>query len=542
VLFQRQEYKNLIKGKTSRLNNKRVELLNSLGFAWELQRGGRRRRLTVTKGSHPGAEGTPPGHPAAKAEGPPTKKAKLEIRENFPIDDGTPVRRSATGRKRTTLKKKVTAADESSKCILPGVAIMGGGRDGPAPRANQQKHDDQAAQARTSPNSIHNGVNNTNGTRPPFQQQQMQMHPQQSFSNEALLRMLGANAGANPWQLLPNGAYQQMGNPFMGAQGPMVANPFYPMATGPFAMNPFVSSGFDPQRGMDPPQYTDGSNNGGTSGGVFSHGMGPQDMGMGRMQQQAVGFGGPGNNGNGPNQDSQNQRQPFYVPSGGGGQDQQEKQQGDGGNGTQYNLQQQMQMQAQAPVGTMPQQYGVPGGWNPGMSMGQQGQYWNDSNAAAAAAAAQHLQAAAALTAGMDERSLPPALAPLASVARHMNGMLGQQGMNGPGGNYGGPGGNYGVAGNPGPQNGGNGVNGMNMSQLNSNASLNNSNGLMNINSMPNNPNHMRGRRGDPPADPPTGTALSNMMMAASGGNHGRGVMKKMRMKQSIFEDGDEED
>jgi hypothetical protein len=532
----------LIKGKTSRLNDKRVELLNSLGFAWELQRGGRRRRLTVTKGSHPGAEGTPPGHPAAKVEEPPTKKVKLDIRENFPIDDGTPVRRSATGRKRTTLKKKVTSADGSSKCILPGVAIMGGGRDGPTPGASQQKNDDPAAQARSSPNSINNGGNsNNNGARPPFQQQQM--HSQQAFSNEAIFRMLGANAGANPWQLLPNGAYQQMGNPFMGAQGQMGANPFYPMAPGPFAMNPFVSSGFDPQRGMDPPQYTDGTDNGGAGGGMFNNGMGPPDLGMGRMQQQAVGFGGPGNNGNGPNQDPQNQRQPFFVPSGGGGQDQQEKQQGDGGNGTQHNLQQQnmRQMQAQAPGGMMPQQYGVPGGWNPGMSMGQQGQYWNDSNAAAAAAAAQHLQAAAALTAGMDERSLPPALAPLASVARHMNGMLGQQGMNGPGGNNGGPGGSYGVAGNPGPQNV-NGVNSMNTSQHNSTGSLNNSHGLMNNNSIPNMANHMRGRRGDPPADPPTGAALSNMMMDSSGGNPGRGVVKKMRMKQSMFEDADEED
>jgi hypothetical protein len=517
LLLQRQEYKNLIKGKTSRLNDKRVELLNSLGFAWELQRGGRRRRLTVNKGSHPGAEGTPPGHPAAKTEEPTKKKPKVEIKENFPIDDGTPVRRSATGRKRTTLKKKVTSADGSSKCILPGVAIMGGGRDGPPTRSNQQKCDETVAQSRTSPDGINN-----NGARPPFQQQQM--HPQQAFSNEALLRMLGANTGANPWQMLPNGAYQQMGNPFMGTQGTMGANPFYPMAPGPFGMNPFVASGYDPQRGMDSPRYNDGSDNGGAGAGMFPHGMGPQDIAMGRMQQQAGGFGGPGNNVNGPNQDSQNQRHPFYVPSG-GGQDQQEKQQDDVG----HQNMQLRQMQAQGSGGMMPQQYGVPGGWNPGMSMGQQGQYWNDSNAAAAAAAAQHLHAAAALTAGMDERALPPSLAPLASVARYMNGMMGQQGMNGPGGNNGGTGGSYGVGGNSGPQNGVSNANGMNMSE-------HSCSGIINNNGMPN----MRGRRGDPPADPPTGAALSNMMMDSSDGSPDRGVMKKMRMKPSIFQDADE--
>ncbi|CAB9507559.1 helicase [Seminavis robusta] len=46
VSTQRQEFKNLRKGRTSQLNEQRIELLNELGFAWEVQRGGRRRQLT----------------------------------------------------------------------------------------------------------------------------------------------------------------------------------------------------------------------------------------------------------------------------------------------------------------------------------------------------------------------------------------------------------------------------------------------------------------------------------------------------------------
>lgn len=45
VSTQRQEYKNMQNGRTSQLNEHRIELLNELGFAWEVQRGGRRRRL-----------------------------------------------------------------------------------------------------------------------------------------------------------------------------------------------------------------------------------------------------------------------------------------------------------------------------------------------------------------------------------------------------------------------------------------------------------------------------------------------------------------
>jgi hypothetical protein len=45
---QRQEYKNLLKGKPSRLNEKRMQLLNSVGFAWELQRGGKRRQVNIS--------------------------------------------------------------------------------------------------------------------------------------------------------------------------------------------------------------------------------------------------------------------------------------------------------------------------------------------------------------------------------------------------------------------------------------------------------------------------------------------------------------
>ncbi|CAB9496720.1 helicase [Seminavis robusta] len=46
---QRQEHKNMLKGKKSRLDDRRILMLNDIGFAWELQRGGRKRKLVATK-------------------------------------------------------------------------------------------------------------------------------------------------------------------------------------------------------------------------------------------------------------------------------------------------------------------------------------------------------------------------------------------------------------------------------------------------------------------------------------------------------------
>ena len=46
---QRQEYKNLLKGKPSRLNEERIQQLQDIGFAWELQRGGRRRLVSTSR-------------------------------------------------------------------------------------------------------------------------------------------------------------------------------------------------------------------------------------------------------------------------------------------------------------------------------------------------------------------------------------------------------------------------------------------------------------------------------------------------------------
>lgn len=46
VSTQRQEYKNIRKGRTSQLNDQRIQLLTDIGFAWEVQRGGRRRKLS----------------------------------------------------------------------------------------------------------------------------------------------------------------------------------------------------------------------------------------------------------------------------------------------------------------------------------------------------------------------------------------------------------------------------------------------------------------------------------------------------------------
>lgn len=48
-MAQRQEYQNLLKGKTTRLDQMRIRLLNSVGFAWQLQRGGRRRRMRIDR-------------------------------------------------------------------------------------------------------------------------------------------------------------------------------------------------------------------------------------------------------------------------------------------------------------------------------------------------------------------------------------------------------------------------------------------------------------------------------------------------------------
>jgi len=56
VSKQRQEYKNLLRGRATRLDENRIRLLNSVGFAWQLQRGGRRRQLKARSKSS-GAEG-----------------------------------------------------------------------------------------------------------------------------------------------------------------------------------------------------------------------------------------------------------------------------------------------------------------------------------------------------------------------------------------------------------------------------------------------------------------------------------------------------
>jgi len=56
---QRQEYKNLLKGKSSRLNEERIRLLNDVGFAWELQRGGRKRLVTGGDAGDSGPGGSP---------------------------------------------------------------------------------------------------------------------------------------------------------------------------------------------------------------------------------------------------------------------------------------------------------------------------------------------------------------------------------------------------------------------------------------------------------------------------------------------------
>ena len=55
VSTQRQEYQNLLKGRTTRLDERRMRMLNGIGFAWQLQRGGRKRHLQPKDGAS-GAE------------------------------------------------------------------------------------------------------------------------------------------------------------------------------------------------------------------------------------------------------------------------------------------------------------------------------------------------------------------------------------------------------------------------------------------------------------------------------------------------------
>lgn len=650
VSTQRQEYKNLIRNKTSRLNDKRVQMLESLGFAWELQRGGRRRRLAVNKGGNkdtPGS-GNPP-HPADQedAEGglsPPANQPNMQQQnmqqqmpppeDKFAIDDGsTPVKARPGGRKRTTLKKKVTAVDGPQKCILPGVAILGGGREIPGRsvnvnQGNQRRMSSNAPQADTSgsaPNMGPMGGNgqNMNGNRPLQAQQNMQQgmqqqYPQQpnnQFNNEALIRALQSQGNMNAWQLLPNGAYQQNAHPLAHLMGGAMGggHPFFPMAPNPFGMqmnpfgNPNVMNGGSPF----PPQANnnngnvgnnnnnmgyqgDGSNNSGMQGNGnnnnSNNGMNPQDVARMQMQQAAA-FGQMG----GPQQQQQQQQSPFNSPSSDGNENNgakqedrnspmQQQQNNNSNNNGQQQQQQQQQMQNQGmggPMGGPPNQFGGGnGGWGQGGG-GMQGPnpLWNMSEGAArVAAATQHLQACATLTAGLDERclaSLPPGLAQVAKMTRHMNGGMpgalggGNGDSNGQGGQGGHPmmGMNMGM-GMPGPNGAAPGVG--------PNPMMGGMGGMggMGMGGMGGNNNHMmnnmaaqqqqaRSRRGDPPADPPSGFGGGNggLMPDGSLGQPNRGspnnnkrkmpgqggdqqqdndMMKKM--KQDIFDDADEGD
>jgi Helicase associated domain len=557
VSTQRQEYKNLIKGKTSRLNDKRVSLLNSLGFAWELQRGGRRRRLAVNK-NNPNAIPNPP-HPADLEE---INKTDLpETEYKFAIDDGTPVKRIAGGRKRTTLKKKATTVDDSTKCILPGVAIMGGHRDAPIP---SRPTNNQKGNKNTTNN---NSGSSRNGRDPTGSGSMMMNHANlgggmghqdnQMNPGNNMHRAMQAGGNPNPWQMLPNGAYQQAGHPFAhfmgGGMGP---GGFFPMAAGPFGMNgmhPFANQGNGMAgNGMDPSQYMSApvSNNEGDGfhcGNGGGNGMNPQEMDFRRMQmQQAAAFGG-GGPGMGMSMGGMGgphgNQPPFPVMS--GNMNPEGSKPDDDGSSNEGNVQQnRQQMGGSQGMGgmQMPNQFG---GWGPGGG-GIPGNFWNE-NAAAAAAAAQHLQAAAALTAGMDERSLPPHLAQMASMARRMNGGIGG---GGPGGEMGGSP----MGGMPGGNNGGPVPNmNMNMMGMGMNGMGGNGMGMgMNMN-MGNNPMmgmQGRGRRADPPADPPSGN-FGGMMQDGSIGHSDLKRKsapdgspqhpKKMRMKQDIFEDADED-
>jgi Helicase associated domain len=96
VSKQRQEYKNLLRGRTTRLDENRIRLLNRVGFAWQLQRGGRRRQLKA-------------------------KSAGYAKDHHSNGSDGE----SATG------SDKEVPDDQEGPCILPGEVLIGQGASKP---------------------------------------------------------------------------------------------------------------------------------------------------------------------------------------------------------------------------------------------------------------------------------------------------------------------------------------------------------------------------------------------------------------------------
>ena len=283
----------------------------------------------------------------------------------FAIDDGTSPVISATGRKRTTLKMKLTKVDEDSKCILPGVTIMGGGRDAASSSRSQ----------RGTGGTDNSGQEPHSQPSPMLQQQLQQAAMASNFqNNEALMRAFG-NGGVAPWQALPNGSYQ-FANPMAQQFGGAPGNGFFPMAAGPYGMmNPFANGSGVLPRGMDNPH--------------FDQNMSPQEMEFRLRQQkhQQAGFAGASGTG----------MQPFHVPS------QSDFRNSDGHDPRQQNA---MNPHFFASGGNTMQHQGV-------NMTGQGGSFWG-------AQASQQMQPGSALMGGIDERNLPPHLASMA-MARRMN-------------------------------------------------------------------------------------------------------------------------
>ncbi|CAB9496719.1 helicase [Seminavis robusta] len=119
---QRQEYKNLLKGKPSRLNERRIQLLNEIGFAWELQRGGRRRRVkvaaSITSSTTTGTDDHSTNESSTGTSTTTTTTTTATAREG---DSRT----SGPGRKRAATKRQ----SYSTALVLPGVALLGGDQD-----------------------------------------------------------------------------------------------------------------------------------------------------------------------------------------------------------------------------------------------------------------------------------------------------------------------------------------------------------------------------------------------------------------------------
>ena len=157
--LQRQEYKNLLRGRTTRLDGNRIQLLNGIGFAWQLQRGGRRRQLKARKrgtSTDPSSDAAGDGdHSSAASDG--SKDGGQRAGDDD--DDGM-----------------------DGSCILPGEVLIGHGAPTPASPAKMKTD----ASLRDGGNSrkLQGGPADKSGNQisgpAPSSLEQSRVHPMQS--------------------------------------------------------------------------------------------------------------------------------------------------------------------------------------------------------------------------------------------------------------------------------------------------------------------------------------------------------------------------